>query len=132
MENTVKTHKIKIGGREFTLAFTLMAMIRMQERIEGFDFNTINELIGKPDGMLKMLYILAENGEALEGRKLDVSEEWFALHIPANMRKFVSIQLAIMETITDGMSMETEDEDERSREVDVVLEEIRKKKETTA
>lgn len=129
--DTVKTHKIKIGGREFTLAFTLMAMIRMQERIEGFDFNAINELIGKPDGMLKMLYILAENGEALEGRKLDVDEQWFALHIPANMRKFVSIQLAIMETITDGMMMETEEEDEHSREVDAVLEEIRKKKEQT-
>lgn len=132
MENSVvKTHKIKIGGREFTLAFTLRAMLKMQQRIEGFDFNQIDKLVQTPDGMLQALYILAENGEKLEGRDIDVDEDWFALRIPANLRKFVTIQLAITETLTDGMSMEAEDDDERSREVDVVLQEIQKKRERT-
>ena len=107
MENSVvKTHKIKIGGREFTLAFTLRAMLKMQQRIEGFDFNQIDKLVQTPDGMLQALYILAENGEKLEGRDIDVDEDWFALRIPANLRKFVTIQLAITETLTDGMSRE--------------------------
>jgi len=133
VENSVvKTHKIKIGGREFTLAFTLRAMLKMQQRIEGFDFNQIDKLVQTPDGMLQALYILAENGEKLEGRTIDVDEDWFALRIPANLRKFVTIQLAITETLTDGMSMEAEDDDERSREVDVVLQEIQKKRERTS
>ena len=130
MENSVvKTHKIKIGGREFTLAFTLRAMLHMQQRIEGFDFNQVDKLVQTPDGMLRTLFILAENGEKLEGREIDVDEDWFALHTPANLRKMLTIQLAITETLTDGMSMEAEEDDERSREVDVVLQEIQKKRE---
>ena len=130
MDTVVKTHTVKIGGRTFTLAFTLRAMLELQRRIEGFDFNEINNLIRTTQGMLDALYVLAENGAKLNGEELDVDEDWFALHIPPTLRKMVSIQLAIAETFTDGMMMETE-EDEWDREVDVVLQEIQKKRQTT-
>lgn len=133
MENSVvKTHTVKIAGRTFTLAFTLRAMLEMQKRIEGFDFNDIDRLVGSPQGMLDILYVLAENGAKLNGETLDVDEEWFAVHIPATLRKFVSIQLAVMETMADGMTMEAEEDDERGVEVDVVLREIQKKRKTAS
>ena len=70
-------------------------------------------------------------GNRLNGEKLDVDQDWFALHTPANVRKLISLQLAVIETITDGMSMETEEDDDREREVDLVLQEIQKKSQTT-
>ena len=126
-----KTHTVKIAGRIFTLAFTLRAMLMMQRDIEGFDFNDLDKLAAKPDSMLDMLYILADNGAKLEDRDLDVDKDWFALHIPASLRKLISIRISILETLADGMNMETEEDDEHSLEVDVVLQEIQKKREKT-
>ena len=124
----MKPHTVKVAGREFHLAFTLRAMLEMQKRIEGFNFENIDKIVSTPQGMVDALFVLAENGAKLNGETLNVDEEWFALHIPATLRKFVSIQIAIMETLTDGMMMESEEDDERSREVDVVLQEIQKKR----
>lgn len=122
-----KIRPVRIGGREFHLAFTLRAMLQLRQRFDGFDFGNLNETVATPEGLLAALYILAENGELLEGRKLDVDEDWFALNVPANVRKFISIQLAVMEALTAGMEMEADADDERGREVDLVLQEIQKK-----
>ena len=133
MENEiVKTQTVRIGGRDFVLAFTLRAMLRMQKQIEGFDFNDINTLLATPEGMLSVLYILAENGEKLSGRELDVDQDWFALRIPVSMKKLLSLRFAIVTAITEGMNMEAEEDDEHGREVDVVLQEIQKKSGKTA
>ena len=126
-----KTHTVKIAGRIFTLAFTLRAMLMMQRDIEGFDFNDLDKLAAKPDSMLDMLYILADNGAKLEDKDLDVDKDWFALHIPASLRKLISIRISILETLADGMNMEAEEDDEHNREIDVVLQEIQKKREKT-
>ena len=122
-----RTRTVKIGGRDFELAFTLRTMLMMQENIEGFDFNSIDRLVATPKGMLDVLYILAENGAKLAGHELDVDKEWFAMHIPPTTRKMVAIQLAIIGALTDGMNMEAEEDDEAGREVDLVLKEIQKK-----
>ena len=127
----VKTHDVKIAGRTFTLAFPLRAMLMMQRDIEGFDFNELNKLVSNPDSMLDMLYILADNGARLKGGTLDVDKDWFALHIPASLRKLLSIRISITETLADGMNMEAEEDDEHGHEVDVVLQEIQKKRDKT-
>lgn len=127
----VKTQTVKIAGREFTLAFTLRSMIALQKDADVFDFDEINRLITRPDGLLEVLYLLADDGEKLNGRKLDVDKDWFALHIPANMRKFISLQIAVMKTLANGMTMEALEANEDA-EVDVVLQEIQKKSEKTS
>ena len=113
----VKTHDVKIAGRTFTLAFPLRAMLMMQRDIEGFDFNELNKLVS--------------NGARLTGGTLDVDKDWFALHIPASLRKLLSIRISITETLADGMNMEAEEDDEHGHEVDVVLQEIQKKRDKT-
>lgn len=129
--STKKQHMVKIAGRVFPLAFPLRAMLEMQNSIEGFNFNDIDKMVSNPNMLLPMLFILAENGALLNGEKLDVDQDWFSLHTPANVRKLISLQLAVIETITDGMMMETEEEEDREREVDLVLQEIQKKSQTT-
>ena len=126
----IQTRTIKIAGRTFRLAFTLKAMLEMQKRIEGFDFNNVDKIISTPQGMLDALYVLAESGAKLNGETLDVDEEWFSVHIPANLRRFISIQIAVMEAMTDGMAMEAEEDEDRGAEVDAVLKEIQKKRKT--
>ncbi len=131
MENMIKTQSVKIGGRTFSLAFTLKTMFDMQENIEGFDYNQIDEIITRPKGLVDVLYYLAKTGEALEGREMDVDKDWFALHIPPSAKKIIYLQLLIRDTMQGNMHMESEEDDDRSREVDLVLQELQKKREKT-
>ena len=131
MENVIKTQSVKIGGRTFSLAFTRKTMFDMQENIENFDYNQIDEIITRPKGLVDVLYYLAKTGEALEGREMDVDKDWFALHIPPSAKKIIYLQLLIRDTMQGNMHMESEEDDDRSREVDLVLQELQKKREKT-
>lgn len=131
MENVIKTQSVRIGGRMFSLAFTLKTMFDMQENIENFDYNQIDEIITRPKGLVDVLYYLAKTGEALEGREMDVDKDWFALHIPPSAKKIIYLQLLIRDTMQGNMHMESEEDDDRSREVDLVLQELQKKREKT-
>ena len=123
--------KIKIGGKVFPLAFPLKAMIEMQNAVEGFDLNDVSKSTKDFSTMMRMLWILADNGARLEGGKLEEDLEWFTLHTPVSTRKLLAIQIAVIDTVAEWMMMETEEEDEWDREVDVVLQEIQKKRQTT-
>lgn len=127
METYIKTRSVKIAGRTFDLAFTLNAMLGLQKCIPGFDFNKLTEVISTPEGMLNALHVLAQSGAAVKGETLDIDRDWFANHIPANARRILSIQKTIMDTMADAMLMEAEEDDDH--EVDVVLEELEKKRE---
>lgn len=123
----MKEHIIKLGKREFPLAFTLKTMIRMQDNIPDFDFNKLDEIVRKPKGLMDVMYELAVSGAALRDQTLDVSKDWMAERIPANQARLVQIQVAVVDALSDGMRMESEEEEDADREVDVVLEDIKKK-----
>lgn len=120
----MKTSKVKIAKREFSLAFTLDAMCRLQDTIENFDLGKLSDYVKTPNGLLDMLTILAEQGEMLEGRVLDVDRKWFGSHIPPAPNRIATIQMAILDAFTYGLTMETDDEEEG--EVDVVLQQLKK------
>lgn len=119
--------KIKVGGREFALEFTLYAMGEMEKAIGvKVDLNTLRETVldqlKDPHGFVAILRALAAEGEALEGRELDVDETWFARRIrPGAMP---SLQVSVLECIASGMAMETAANDDGP--VDEVLEELKK------
>lgn len=126
--------KIKVGGRELALAFTIGAMDAM-ERTSGKPVDLENvkesivEMLKDRRSLISLLVILAREGEELEGRTLDVDEEWFKKHMrPGALPK---VQVAVLDAVADGMRMEAA-EGEEDEEVDVVLEEIKKKQEQTA
>lgn len=122
----MKTTPLKVGGRTFALAFNLNAMEAMQNTIPGFELGKLAEYVRTPGGMKDMITILAAEGEAAEGRTLDVDREWFGRHISPSPAKIANIHVVILDCLREGLAMETEDDDNQG-EVDVVLEELKKK-----
>ena len=123
----MKEYSLTIGGRKFPLAFTLNTMLRMQEEVDGFNFDNMGEYISTAGGLVTMMYYMAASGAALENQKLDVSRTWMAERIPVNPKRIEQIRDAVIGAITDGMKMEAEEAENEDREVDVVLEDIKKK-----
>ena len=121
----MKTTQLKIGKRTFALAFTLDAMCRMQQTMQDFDLSKISERVKTPDGLLDMIVILAQQGELLEGRTLNVDRAWFGSHISPAPVRVAQIQIAVLNALAEGMRMETEDDE--PGETDEVLAEIKKK-----
>lgn len=126
----MKTTPITIGRRTFALAFTLDALGRMQAEIPGFDLSTMTAHVKTPDGLAAMIAIMAQQGELLEGRALDVDRAWFGSHISPAPVRVAKLQIAVMNALAEGMRMETEENEDE--ETDEVLAEIKKKEETGA
>ena len=121
----MKTIPVKIGGKELRLAFTLDAMSMLQECVPEFDMNKLASYAKTPKGLADMVYVMAQQGELLEGRHLDVDRAWIGCHIAPSPGRIARIQIAVLNTLAEWMHMETEDDDEY--EHDVTLEQIRKK-----
>lgn len=122
-----KKRTLKIGGREFPLAFTLKTMIRLKNDNPDFDFSDVGKMTSDPAGLVKMLFYMMSDAASLDGKKLDVDEEWIALRLPYNARKIIALQLKIIHTVEEWMKMESEEDADEEREVDLVLQEIQKK-----
>lgn len=124
----MKTTPLKIGKRTFALAFTAGALAELEETVEGFDIATISETTKSMKTLLNTVTALARAGEELEGRTLDVDRRWFGQHISPAPLSVAKIQIAALNAFSDGLRMEAEENEDG--EVDVVLEDL-KKKETT-
>ena len=118
-------HTPKIGGRSFALLFNYAALSELEDALEGFDLGEITTFVRNSKAFPVMLAALARQGEEEEGRTLDVDAAWFAKHMRPNVLHIGKIQLAVNLALTDGMMMETEDEE--VGEVDVVMEQLKKK-----
>lgn len=125
-----KDATLKIAGRTFPLAFTMDAMCELQKTIPDFNLADLAEYVKNPEGMLALITALAREGAYLEGHELDVDRRWFGAHLKPSPAQITKMQVAVFNALTEGMSMETEDES--AEEVDVVLEEIKKKDGTDA
>lgn len=125
--------KLKIGGRELALAFTISAMDEM-EKVTGapVDLDNIKETVVESckdrRKLMALVAILAHEGAILEGESSDIDAAWLAQHMrPGHLPK---VQIAVLGAVADGMRMESAEGDE-DEEVDVVLEELKKKAEPT-
>ena len=117
--------EIKIADRTFALAFTLNAMIEMQQQIPEFSMAKISEYPRTPEGLRTIILALAREGEYLKGRKLEIDAAWLGSHIKPSPARIAKIQTAIVQAIMEGMELENDDGSDE--ETDVVLDEIRKK-----
>lgn len=122
----MKTRKIRVARRDFALLFNYAALADLCEAIQDFDLGEILSYVKNPKFFPTLLAILAKWGEAEEGRTLDVDAEWFARHMSPAPLPLMKIQVAVNEALADGLTMETEEED-GGTEVDVTLEELKKK-----
>lgn len=122
----MKTTHITVDGRAFALAFTMDAMAAMEESIPDFNLAKLTDYARSAGGLLKLLFPLAQQGELLEGRSIDVDRAWFGCHIKPSAAELIALRVAVMDALAYGLGMETDDGD-ASEEKDEVLEEIKKK-----
>lgn len=120
----MKTTTITIGGRTFALAFTMDAMAAYEDTIPDFNLAKLTEYAGTAKGLLQLLPPLAQQGELLEGRALDVDRAWFGAHLRPSAKQLIALRVAVMDALAAGLGMETDDGGDE--ETDVVLEEIKK------
>ena len=121
----------KAGGRELALAFTLGAMDEIERRTgDKIDLqnvkDTVVESVKDRKKLVTVLAVLAAEGEAIEGRLYDGGEAWLNRHMRPGL--LPKAQIAVLEAVTEGMSMESAEGDE-NEEIDLVLEELKKKQE---
>lgn len=121
----MKLETVTIAKRKFALAFTLDAFAYLEEHIADFNFESVFKYARSPRWLPDLLYIMAQQGELLEGRQLDVDRAWFGAHISPAPVQAIKYQVAAMNAVAAGLRMDTETGDDA--EVDVVLEEIKKK-----
>lgn len=116
-----------IAGRALKLVFTTAAWIEIEERYGSIE--ALSDKMESGDKTVKTaidaIAILANQGEGLAGRPMDVTAEWIAANIKPNEIKAAIAEFTV--AIQKGMGMEAEQEE--NEPVDVVLEEIAKKKE---
>jgi len=118
----------KAGGRELALCFNLSAMDALEQELgQPIELADVKERIVEQTKerkkLLTILRVLAEEGAAVAGSE-PPEEAWLKRHVrPGDLPR---AQVAIFEAVAAGMSMETADGDE-DEEVDVVLEELKKK-----
>ena len=120
--------QVKIGGRTFRLGYTVHTLMILEEKYGSLDTDDIPQIISKLNGLVDVLYALAYDGAQLDGKELDVNKDWLAIHIPANQRKVVGLQVAVIDTVAEANRMESEEDEDLSKEVDVVLQELQKKR----
>lgn len=116
---------IKIGGKKIQLVYTLDTMDRVQA-MNGGDALDVRGLVEKMRDRTFLVRLLVEMAKDANVQVPD--EKWLKGHIYPG--QLPTLQIAIMETITEAMNMETLDGDDDDEEVDEILEEL-KKKETT-
>lgn len=120
----MKIIRVKFAKREFPLAFTMDALAAIEDMIPDFNIANLGEYSRNPRTLCDMLYCLAQQGSALEGKTLDVDRAWIGSHLSPAPAQTAKIQIAVLNALAEGMKMETEEEEQG--EVDVTLEEIKK------
>lgn len=118
--------KVKLGGREYTLRFTLYAMDEIEATLNEqitLDKKQLESLLSDREKIVQIFVIFANQGEIAEGREPDIGIEKFKQSV--GYGALFKIQAAVFQAIEEGARMETEDDEDD--EVDVTLEEIKKK-----
>lgn len=125
----VKVHRLKLGEKTYSAVFNLNVLDRLGEMAgpaeDGtpLDANAIMEIWSTRYGMIKGLLEVLREGERMEGRELDIDEDWLKAHLTPAEGMWLQRKLSLI--LIEGMRMEQAlDADE---EVDEVLEEIKKK-----
>jgi hypothetical protein len=127
----MKRHVVKIDDREFTAVMNLNAMEEIaeiaRENAEDpdapVDVDTIIKVAASPYGLIRAVMIMIREGEALEGRECDIDEAWMKTHL--DPRHGMWLEMKAIAIMTEAMRMETEIG--QDKEVDAVLERIKKK-----
>lgn len=125
--------RIKVGGRELALVFTVAAMDEIEEllgaqvNLSNLQESIVARLSDRHD-LVKIVYAMARQGEYAMDCKPDFDLDWLKRHMRPGQQ--MQLHAAVVEAMAEGLTMETGGDD--GDEVDVVLEEIKKKRRASA
>lgn len=126
----MKKLTLKAGGRELLLRYDLQMLCDVEE-----EYGNLDELLEKMDGKerptkhaLYMIACAANTGERHRGGTEDVTPEWLKENLSPKQQK----EARAMARIAVMLGMRREYAADDDGDVDEVLEEIRKKKETSS
>lgn len=125
----VKVHHFKLGDKRYSAVMNLNVLDKLAEMAgpaeDGtpLDVNALMAVWSSPYGLMKAFIVMLKEGERMEGRELDIDEDWLRANLaPAENRW---LQLKVTAIMVDAMHMETTIGDDE--EVDEVLEDLKKK-----
>jgi len=136
--------KVTLKGREIPLIFTTLELKNIQEEIGKLD-DTMALVMGtNPDdaedtsrfgsvehlnALAKAVRIMGNAGLEESGEKPDLTERWILRAM--RPKDVLGVALACMNTLTDGIASEIEEEEKQETEgrTDIGLQEIEKKEE---
>ena len=126
----VKSAAVKIGGRVIPLRYGMRVQEQVDEELE-MDFYELQTKLDKgkrnTKETIKIIRMLGNEGLRFAGKEPDLTDDWLRDHMqPAEI---INYRLAALAAMTAGWQMETDNSDEE--EQDEVLNEIRKKNEST-
>ena len=119
---------INIGGRDIPLRFRMNQFIEIEEEIG--NLGEVRELIleGKQRlrNLVKIIRILGNAGLKHEGSTEMLTEEWLAENM--NPHSLTGYQIMVLACLSKESKSQAADEENESKERDLVLEEINAKK----
>lgn len=126
----VRSVEVRIGGRVIPLRYNMRTQLLVEEEL-GTDFYELQNKLNKDKKSTKVtigaIRIMGNEGLKAAGEAPDLTDEWLIDHMsPA---KIMDYRLAAMAALVAGWYMETDNSYEEKQ--DVVLNEIRKKNEST-
>ena len=126
----MEKYSLQIAGREIPLRYTMRELADMEEAIGTMD--NFRDLMLKGSHRLRnmaaAIRIMGNSGLNKAGETADLTDDWLLDHMDPG--KLKGYQIAVLGAVADGMRMESAEGDE-DEEVDVVLEELKKKAEPT-
>jgi len=121
---------IKIGDREIPLRFKMTEFAEIEEEIG--NLGEVRDLLLKGKKRIRniaaVIRILGNAGLKHAEEPADLTDEWLLENM--NPYELMAYQLAVMACMTKESESQAAAEEDKDKEVDVVLEEINRKKET--
>lgn len=125
--------EIKIAGRVIPLVFDMVSWTKMDAEV--CTLARINDVLSYGKGnktstsireLVSIVRILGNEGLEEAGQTPDLTDEWLLKKLrPAQVK---DVRTAIIDVIDEAMDIETQDKKKDGEPVDLVLEEINKKK----
>lgn len=124
---------LSVGGRKLALVFNVAAMDEIEERLgvqidlANMQETIVQKLVDRRT-LVAVIAAMARQGQALSGDNDLIDEEWLKARLKPGAQ--MKLHALAVQAMSEGLLMESGEDGGDDVAVDVVLEELKKKRET--